>query len=130
MNEYYHAFTIGFNYWYILMILSIATSVMFGLKQYRLSKRGRIEKMFSNLPYKVLTGISTAIFMVLFLRESTSGLIQLLDNGLARNESAAWSMIVFPVVYFLIVFAYAFIIYYSGRFVACFKLATLKEMRH
>ena len=128
MNSYYHAFQIGFNFYYIWAVISVLISVGIGLCQFQV-KRGRIRKLFSNKVFILFSALTSLVFAILFVKESTRGMIQFLDNGLTASESPMWSIFVLPVIIIIVVIAFGAIIYYVGRFTACYKLAVLKDKR-
>lgn len=96
-NPYYHEFTIGFNWWYLMLpammiLLAALGSLQFGISE-RTGKIARRREGFTIL-LKAVTYISTVVFMLVFTFESWAGILQFFANGLGPNESPFYAFIV------------------------------------
>jgi hypothetical protein len=105
-NIYYHDFTVGFNWWYVLaplMLLSMFFIGYLNVKRFQgyTKDRGRMKKAwvidrrrFTDYVYIFFGALSTLAFAMLFIDESMLGCIQVLDNIGISNEDGAWSPII------------------------------------
>lgn len=97
MNEFYHAFHIGFNWWYIIIPLDFVACVLFATLLYKLKARRngrlRIRQNYKQVTQLIVAVPFTALNVWLMVTESGAGLIQIFDNHLAANDSGAWSII-------------------------------------
>lgn len=102
-NIYYHSFTVGFNWWYILAPLMLDGMFLVGflnVKRYKgyTKDRGRVKKAwvidrrrFTDYVYMFVGALATLAFAMLFIDESMLGCIQVLDNIGISKEDGAWS---------------------------------------
>ena len=95
-NEYYHAFTAGFNWWYIVLPAFMAWNFFMGTRYYCIHK-GRICPKFKKKwrkPFRWLNaGVATVVVTIMAFVESSNGLIQMFDNHLTTYDSPVWSLI-------------------------------------
>lgn len=103
MHNYYHEFSIGFNWWYVLAPLMLIGMFFVGylnVKRYKgfTKDRGRMKKAwlidrrrFTDYTYIFFGAIATLAFAMLFIDESMLGCIQVLDNIGISKEDGAWS---------------------------------------
>ena len=99
MNPFYHEFSIGFNIWMVVMIVSCILVALLGLKQYE--REGmRIVRCFDDRVSLVVTIVLAAVFMVMVLFESFDGVVQYFDN--TSGADPAWSVFVAPFAIMLI----------------------------
>lgn len=95
-NEYYHAFAIGFNWWYIVLPAFMAWNFFMGTRYYRIYK-GRICSKFKKKwrkPFlRLNAGVAAVVVTIMAIVESSNGLIQMFDNHLAAYDGPAWSLI-------------------------------------
>lgn len=117
--NYYHAFHIGFNWWYIIIPLDFVACVLFATLLYSLKVR-RDGRLRVRQNYKQLTQLFvaipfTALGICMMVVESGSGLIQIFDNHLAANDSGAWSLIAAACVMAFVALV-LFTLYYEAAF--------------
>lgn len=98
MNNYYHEFHIGFNWWFIIVPLMFVASILFATLLYSLKARRRDGRLRVRQNYKQVTQLFVAVPFTLLsvwmiASESWSGIVQIFDNRLAANDSPAWSII-------------------------------------
>ena len=95
MNKYYHAFTIGFNWWEIVApAFMIAVAIWgFNIPWIGFAKGEYVVKEGSETKFKVVPGILGGITTVLFIIESYAGVIQWFDNHMDATTDGAWSVI-------------------------------------
>ena len=132
MNEYYHAFTIGFSGWMLVVPLAALVMALIGIFQYRMVggvKNGKIRKVYNDIPYKYIDIFLTIIFGVLFVVGSWRGAMQYIDNQLGPNDSPVWTLIILPFVVVIGIAVFAFVMYYIGRIAALAKLGYLMERK-
>lgn len=99
MSNLYHAFTPGFNGWYIYVpvtlmfiafVSSFAPKVAYNEKRgyysvYRWTRKG-------DAIFKIIVGILCCVLGWLILQQSGRGLVQFFDNRLLKYESGVWSL--------------------------------------
>ncbi|MBR3270180.1 hypothetical protein IKG07_02950 [Candidatus Saccharibacteria bacterium] len=97
MNEFYHEFSVGFNWWYVLLPLQCVLMIAFGASNLHLNKRNnRIMRWSkSNTATNILAAIMMVILTIVMIVESASGVIQMLDNHLGPEDDPMWSLIMF-----------------------------------
>lgn len=131
MNSFYHAFEIGFNYWFLLLPLEVILMIAFGASNVKLNKRTnkimrRDKKGIITSTFAIFMDI---ILMIAVIKESSSGIIQVMDNHLGPEDSPVWSLVMF--VFCMCVFAV--LMYYVFFIAAVFgervKLAILRKIR-
>ena len=124
-NAYYHEFSVGFNWWYIVvpvMLLGMFFVGFLNVKRYQghirdkkgLRKAWLIERrFFKDYLYIFFGALTTIVFAILFIDESMLGCIQILDNWGISIEDGAWSPIfAFGLVLPCICFLYAVVAYH------------------
>lgn len=132
MNKYYHDFSIGFNWWMVLLVVSVVVMIIVGRSQYELRRRDgklRIFKMFSSKRYYLIVSLLTVAFTVLFLKESWRGVIQMFDNSLSYTDSPVYSLLLLVVILPFGMGFYAYFLSMVGKFAATMKLDKLREKR-
>lgn len=128
MNEYYHAFKPGFNWWYIAAPMMFVLCVLFATLFYQLRIRRRDARLRMKQNYKQLAQLVVAVPCTIIVTwmmtvESWNGFVQFFDNRLAKNDSPVWSLILaaFAIV---VIMAILFGLYYEvaynlGRAIKC-----------
>ncbi|MBQ6149783.1 hypothetical protein IJI86_02300 [Candidatus Saccharibacteria bacterium] len=131
MNSFYHSFSIGFNYWFILWPFQIILMVGFGFSNAKLNKKtnkimrrdkeGKIANLFAIL--------MSIILMIAVIMESTAGIIQMIDNHLGPNDDPMWSLVLF--VFGMLAFAVlSYCIFFGAEvFGKQVKIAILRKWR-
>ena len=106
MNSFYHSFSIGFNWWFVLLPLQVVIMVAFGLSNVKLAHRTRkILRRDKKGTIAALLAISMdVILMIAIVMESSAGIIQVIDNHLSAEDDPTWSLVLF--VLSLVVFAF------------------------
>lgn len=99
MNAYYHEFAVGFNFWMIFAVVAVVLMAMLGTKQYRRLRR-QVVQQFPEKKLMVVAAVLAILFGLMLTIESSAGIIQHLDNGLASNESPLMSVLGLPLVVF------------------------------
>ena len=101
-NPFDHAFTPGFNWWYVMAVLGIIAIALVGWNKYYVHiecvYRRRLAKHYNDKFISFVSTLITIIIMVMVYKESVSGIIQFLDNGLAADESPVYSVLGAPFV--------------------------------
>lgn len=96
MNNY-HAFSIGFNWWYVLLFLEVILMFAFGASNVKLNKK--TYKIMRRDKKGVVANFFAicldAILIIAVLTESSAGILQLIDNNLSANDNPAWALILF-----------------------------------
>jgi hypothetical protein len=95
-NEMYHAFRVGFNWWYVvlpllMLILGVVGSFRFYEDLY--GKIRRKNKKFTLL-LKVLAIVADIIVIVMILAESFTGIFQIFLNNLTAQDDPLWALII------------------------------------
>ena len=91
LSSYYHAFTPGFNAWYVVLPLLMVIALLFGKGQYHLIGR-KVKQRYNNNMFAITSCLGAGIMMILVACESFSGLIQFFDNHLGKSDSPFWSI--------------------------------------
>lgn len=126
MNEYYHEFTPGFNWWYIIVVFFCVLEVLEAFITYRIViPRSQEKKPYLKQDYSfVLQGgtgiIGTAMFLIFAIPESWVGVLQILDNSLSANDSGVWSFLLIVPTYLLAAIAVMAIYLFVGQIASCF----------
>lgn len=113
MNEFYHAISIEYNNWFVLLPAQIVFMMLFGFSTAKLNKvTNRI--MQRDKEHFLASGLSIVMDIVLtafVLVESSAGIIQLFDNCLSVDDDPVWSLVLFCVamIVFAIVMYYIFL---------------------
>jgi hypothetical protein len=127
MNEYYHAFKVGFNWWEVVAVVFAILMLIIGWTTLYVRTDGKIRRSHRLvLMAPIVFGV---ILTVLLGVESGKGILQFLDNSLAANDSAVWSLILWP---FALLFAGALLVValYIVGFIACFVKHFLLNYYH
>lgn len=113
---YYHDFSIGFNFWEVLLPLGMIFMIIPAYKRYRISllREPHVEEVHSQKQITIFAVIFAVVFGILFMFESTAGVIQALDNSLAPTDSSAWSIILCPIAILFVVVMALGMFYVSG----------------
>ena len=78
----------GFKFWEIEIAVMVLTMILVGIKQYHLSDGvKRIKRRFNERFFKFLSLIFTAIFVILFMNESSDILIRYGYSCLTASDS-------------------------------------------
>lgn len=128
-NEFYHGFSVGFNWWYVVGPLMVILMVIYGASTRKLNPatlkiRRRDKKWFLA---NVLAVVCDFVLHGLVLLESTTGALQLVINHLSKDDDIAWALIllIFGMSFTALVF---YEIYFSAaKFGAALKVAYLKD---
>ena len=110
MNEFYHSFKVGFNWWFVLAPLQAVLMIAFGALSVKLNKKTR-KIMRRDKEGKIADLLAIAmdvILMIAIFMESSAGIIQVIDNHLGPDDSPVWSLFIFAIV----MVALAFLAYY------------------
>ena len=139
MSSYYHAFVPGFNWWYIVAPIMTLRVVYIGIRMFRLTRSSKVRIILDTGDSIVIrvwtigtvfsTGDLTAscvwaslVFGVMLAKESMSGMIQLCDNFLTRQDSPMWTLLLYvPVLFTMMVFTYGACTYFIGKFASKMK---------
>lgn len=100
MNEFYHEFSIGFNYWFVLLPFQVVLMIAFGASNAKLNKKAN-KIMRRDKKGMIASALSVAmdiILMVAVVMESSAGIIQVLDNHLSQEDDPMWSLILFILI--------------------------------
>ena len=122
--------SIVLNWWVVVFFVTVGIMITLGVNQYqiqRVNHKRRVRRHFKNSVYGVVTGLSTALFAFLFVKESWRGVVQFLNNSLSASDSPAWSIILAPFAVLLVVTLYAMFVYYVGKLTGRIKFSTLVE---
>lgn len=131
MNEFYHSFSIGFNFWYLLWPFQIILMAGFGASNVKLNKEnnrimGRDRK---NVVAGIFSVLMVIILMVAVISESAAGIIQVLDNHLGPDDNPVWSLIFFVVILSCFA-AFAYALFYEAAILGRhFKIQWLRKIR-
>lgn len=110
MNEFYHDFVVGFNWWYVMLPLAMFLMVIIGMSRFALNRktlkimRKRENRFFLTL----MAGALDLMLCALILKESFVGLLQVIANNLGDSD-IAW----IPVLAALAILAMVFVCYYA-----------------
>ncbi|MFV0484632.1 MAG: hypothetical protein ACK5MU_00130 [Candidatus Saccharimonadales bacterium] len=96
-NNYYRAFTPGFNWWYLAAPAAIVLSFLIGWAIPRVERTpngGLRLKMVANMRLGYLvSGLLTLGWGILLVSESYRGIVQTFDNSLTWQDSPVWSLL-------------------------------------
>lgn len=102
MNQYYHEFVLGWNWWMLEAFIMVVFMVFLGIKQYYMTSDLKIRGRYNEKLFALVATVGAIIFGLMVFFESADGVIQYFDNHLSAGESAVWSLIFAP---FAIIFA-------------------------
>lgn len=131
MNEFYHSFSIGFNWWFVLAPFQMVLMIAFGASNAKINKKtGKIMRRDKkSVIASILAILMDIILMVAVVTESSAGIIQVLNNHLGPEDDPVWSLFLFVFV----VTAFAVLMYYFFFGAAVFgreaKLMYLRKIR-
>ena len=129
-NPFYHYFTPGFNWWYVIAVLGLVLVALVGYCKYYVYTEYSYRRLMKRYNDRFIDFASTVITIVLTImvyRESFRGIVQFLDNGLAVDENPAWSVLLAPFMMLSIVGMYWTVLSFTGRFVSRKRKASLKR---
>lgn len=92
MNSYYHAIALSFNWWMLAIVAFVAVAVVVGKLQWKV-KKGKVVERYGDGIYALL-GVAAAVTLgILLVKESSTGIVQFLDNIFGAAEQPFWSAI-------------------------------------
>lgn len=97
MNEFYHAFSVGFNWWYVVLPALTVLMGLYGSTNLKLEE-GSLKILRRDKNNYLLTGVvigADILLHWLILKESTAGILQFLMNHLSPNDDIFWALILF-----------------------------------
>ena len=131
MNEFYHSFSIGFNYWYLLGPFQVILMVCLGASNAKLNKE--TNRIMTRDKKRVISGVfavfMTIILMVAIISESSAGIIQVFDNHLGPEDDPIWSLFFFIVCMSILAVILYFIFYEAAILGKHFKIQRLRRIR-
>ena len=117
-NAYYHEFSVGFNWWFIVAPMMFIGCILFATRLHRLGvSDGRlvVKKGYKQVAQLFVAVPCTIITFIMMTVESYNGVVQKIDNALTANDSPMWSILIAPFV-LGIAAAIAFCLYYYAAF--------------
>ena len=130
MNSYYHEFQIGFNWWFVVAPLLAVVMVAIGLSIFHMDERTlKIRRSYNDRLFVVLATLFAVVVMVLIFAESSDGIVQWFDNGLGKNESPVWSIVMMPFPVICLSGLYWMLLIVLGKLGAYIKCGYLHEKR-
>lgn len=131
MNAYYHAFTPGFNFWYLAAPLFAVIVAIIGARVYYMD--GDSKKIYRRRYNGLLCFTLSIVFAIAIAfmigSESFRGIVQYFDNGLERFESPVWSLVGAGMTVAMFSILYAGLLILIGRVAAWAKHGYLVEKR-
>ena len=113
MNAYYHEFSIGFNLWMVFLLVAILLMAVLGTRQYA-RVRGQIVKKFDSGLLVRVSAVMAVVLGFMITAESSSGIIQFMDNHIDAATDASWSLISLPFVVLSAALVIGIILYFVG----------------
>ena len=130
MNNLYHSFSVTFNWWFILFPIQIVIMAIFGsFNCWMTAERKIVSRDKNNFLSSVCSVIMAGILMVLVVKESMTGLIQLFDNGLAPDDNPAWSIFFAAIAVAIFAIVAYYILLYAAKIGKKLKRVYLIEVR-
>lgn len=131
MNAYYHAFTPGFNFWYVLAPLFAVVVATIGARVYYMDNDSKkiYRRRYNGLLVCISSIVFTIVIAVMIGNESFRGIVQYFDNGLDRFESPVWSLVGAGMAVAMFSTLYAGLLVLIGRVAAWAKHGYLVEKR-
>ena len=128
-NEMYHAFRVGFNWWYVILplmmlILGIVGSFRFYEDLY--GKIRRKNKRFTLL-LKSLAITADIMIVALILKESAAGIFQIFLNNLTSQDDPLWAVILLASAILALLFIVYILMTVSINIGGSIKLRFLKR---
>ena len=106
LNSYYHEFSIGFNWYYIVApVLAILIGVI-GYHGHLFDRKRKKHMYFRSWVIPTTSMIFTIIVMALVMKESQHGIVQVFDNNLGKYESPSSSWVKAFLILFISGFMY------------------------
>lgn len=93
MNQFYHNFVPGFNFWYITIPVMVVMMYFFGMKKYKMcrTRKGRRIVKVKKVYYQALSVIVALILTIEVAVESGTGLFQFFCNHLTKEDDPFWA---------------------------------------
>lgn len=112
-NNFYHKFSVGFNYWMVFMPAVAVLFIILGVLALKIRKDGRtIVSGESERVVKAVDYFMVAVSIVMLFIESDRGILQFFDNTFGGGNdpygvcTAFLSLVTYPVVGFLLYCGY------------------------
>ena len=109
-NEFYHAFTIGFNWYMLVGVVMLLGAIIIGSKRPK-NCGGRIKLQFGKAYLTTYAAVCAMLWGVLFVVESHRGVLQFFDNTAAPNDHPLYAMLLAGCAYVLVPTMFGFILY-------------------
>ena len=128
-NEFYHGFSVGFNWWYVVGPLMVILMIIYGASTRKLNpatlkiRRRDKEWFLANM----LAVVCDFVLHGLFLLESAAGALQWVINHLSKDDDIAWALVllVFEMSFSILVFYE--VCFSAAKFGAALKVVYLKD---
>lgn len=116
MNNYYHSFSVGFNWYFVVGPLMALLMGAVGTMKYSLDHEtmriGKRSKSFDAL-LKILAGLLDAIFTAMVFHESITGFVQWLVNHV--DGDPVWALFLAPMGFVAVALIAYYLLYMSGK---------------
>lgn len=131
MNSFYHQFSIGFNYWFVMLPLQAILMIAFGASNVKLNKKTRkiMRRDKKGTIASILAIGMDIILMIAVIMESSAGIIQVLDNHLSPGDDPVWSLFLFVIVVSTFAALMYFVFFGAAVFGREAKLMYLRKIR-
>lgn len=131
MNAYYHEFSVGFNWWFVVGPLMVLMMAVIGSTRYALddySKRIRRRGKGFDVMVKMVAIVFDVLLHIMIFKESVTGLFQWLVNHV--DGDPIWALILAPVVLTGTSAAVYCVLYTFARLGEWTKHGYLIDLRH
>lgn len=93
--NYYHEFSVGFNWWYVVAPLLVIVIMMFGTTKYKLDEESLtvLKRGGGNHLLRVVVVVLDIVLHVMIIIESGAGILQFVANNLGDSD-IAWAPVV------------------------------------
>lgn len=131
-EEFYHDITIGFNYWYLVLLIALALTAALGACRFYVSEDGKIRKR--GRKFRIVLRITKWLlsFMVvsMIVIESFWGALQFFANILAQNDGIEWALMLVTVTFGALPFILFSLMTAAAHFGEMYSLGRIVQARH
>lgn len=129
MNNYYHEISFSFNWWMLVALGSFVIMFILGERQYML-KNLKFKRRYSEGVFGIVAMLLAVITGVMFIMESSVGLLQFVINHFDWKDSLLYAYIVAAVILLVTITMYGFMLYFTSTVAVVYKKGKLREERN
>jgi len=129
MSRYYHEFTIGFNWYYLVAPVMLVLVGLVGASRFKLGTDLKIRSRF-NERLTIITSVLAGVALAWMLySESIAGIIQWFDNCLTSRDSGVYSLFLAGCAVMVVSMFYGVLAFYIARIASNVRRNVLIQKR-